>query len=97
MIKNMGTIDRAIRALFAIVVAVLYFTNVISDTVALILGILAIVFLAYAWLGPYMPNVLAHRGFLWKYIIEYQAYGLEGLYSSAVGVSSRPWSATQAA
>jgi len=46
MTKNMGTIDRAIRTLLAIVVAILYFTGEISGTTALVLGILAIVFLA---------------------------------------------------
>ena len=43
--KNMGNTDRIIRVVLALVVAVLYFTNVISGTLALILGILAVVFL----------------------------------------------------
>lgn len=43
--KNMGSTDRIIRALFAVVVAVLYFTNVIGGTLAIILGILAVIFL----------------------------------------------------
>ena len=46
MKQNMGTIDRAIRTLLAILVAVLYFTGEISGTTALVLGILAIVFFA---------------------------------------------------
>jgi len=46
MTKNMGTIDRAIRTLLAFVVAILYFTGEISGTTALVMGILAIVFLA---------------------------------------------------
>ena len=45
MKKNMGTLDRIIRLILVAVVAVLYFTNVISGTLALILGILAAVFL----------------------------------------------------
>ena len=51
MKQNMGSIDRIIRAVFAVVVAVLYFTNVISGTAALILGILAIVFLLTSAIG----------------------------------------------
>jgi predicted ABC-type sugar transport system permease subunit len=43
--KNMGTTDRIIRLLLAAVIAVLYFTGVISGTVGLILAILAVVFL----------------------------------------------------
>ena len=43
--KNVGNIDRIIRALFAVIVAALYFTNVISGTLALILGIAAVILL----------------------------------------------------
>ncbi|MBT29739.1 MAG: hypothetical protein CMO01_08760 [Thalassobius sp.] len=45
MKKNMGTADKVIRIAIAAIVAVLYFTNVISGTVAIIAGILAIIFL----------------------------------------------------
>lgn len=51
MPKNVGTIDRVVRFLFAVVVAVLYFGGFISGTLALILGILAIVFLATSIVG----------------------------------------------
>lgn len=46
MKKNMGLADRMIRILVAIIVAALYFTHVISGTLAIVLGILAIVFVA---------------------------------------------------
>ncbi|MDZ7773214.1 MAG: DUF2892 domain-containing protein [Balneolaceae bacterium] len=45
MKKNMGTTDRSLRILLAIVVAVLYVTETISGTTALVLGIVAAVFL----------------------------------------------------
>ena len=44
MKKNMGTIDKAIRILVAVVVVILYFTNVISGTLGIILLALAAVF-----------------------------------------------------
>ncbi|HRG01147.1 MAG: DUF2892 domain-containing protein [Bacteroidia bacterium] len=44
MKKNMGNIDRIIRILVAIVIAVLFFTNVISGTLGLVLLVLAGVF-----------------------------------------------------
>lgn len=44
MKKNMGNTDRAIRVLLAVIIAALFFTNVISGTLALVLGILAGVF-----------------------------------------------------
>lgn len=46
MKKNMGTADRAIRTVLAIVFAVLYATNVITGTLGIVLLVLAGVFLA---------------------------------------------------
>lgn len=40
----MGSFDKAIRLVVAAVIAILYFTNVIQGTLALVLGVLAIVF-----------------------------------------------------
>ncbi len=51
MKKNMGTIDRVIRILLAIVVAILYLTGNISGTAAIILGILAVVFILTSVIG----------------------------------------------
>lgn len=51
MKKNMGTIDKVIRILVAVVVVVLYFTNVISGTLGIILLILAGVFVLTSLLG----------------------------------------------
>ncbi|GAB4287937.1 MAG: hypothetical protein Kow0098_05150 [Ignavibacteriaceae bacterium] len=45
MKKNMGTVDRAVRILIAVIIAVLYFTDQITGTAAVILGIFAIIFL----------------------------------------------------
>jgi hypothetical protein len=45
MKKNMGTIDRVLRTILAVVVAVLYFAGSITGTAAVILGILAVIFL----------------------------------------------------
>jgi len=56
--KNMGSLDRIIRITFAAVVAVLYFNGTISGTLALILGILAVIFLftsVFAFCPLYLP------------------------------------------
>jgi len=45
MKKNMGTVDRVVRAIFAVVVAILYFSGSISGTAAVILGVLAVIML----------------------------------------------------
>ncbi|MFM8740806.1 MAG: DUF2892 domain-containing protein [Cytophagales bacterium] len=46
MKKNMGKEDRIIRVMAAMVVAALYFTGVISGVVAIILMVVAAVFIA---------------------------------------------------
>lgn len=51
MKKNMGSIDKAIRIVVAIVIAVLYFTNQISGTMAIIGLILAAVFVLTSFMG----------------------------------------------
>ncbi len=45
MTKNMGTADRIIRFIFAALVALLYFTGIISGTLGAILSIVAVIFL----------------------------------------------------
>ena len=58
MTKNMGTADRAIRTVLAVLIAVLYFTGTISGTLAVVLGIVAIAFLATSligWCPLYVP------------------------------------------
>jgi hypothetical protein len=45
MKKNMGTADRVIRILVAVVVLILYFTNIISGTVAIVLLALSGIFI----------------------------------------------------
>ena len=51
MRKNVGNLDRIIRVVLALVVAVLYFAGQISGTAALVLGILAVIFLATGAMG----------------------------------------------
>jgi hypothetical protein len=58
MKKNMGTVDRVVRAIFAVVVAILYFTGSISGTAAIILGVIAVMMLLTSITGvcpPYGP------------------------------------------
>lgn len=44
MKKNMGSLDKVIRIILALVIGVLYFTNIISGTLAIILLVLSAVF-----------------------------------------------------
>jgi Na+(H+)/acetate symporter ActP len=51
MKKNMGLIDRTVRTILAIVVAILYFTNQITGTAAIILGLFAVIFLVTSFIS----------------------------------------------
>ena len=44
MKKNMGTIDKVIRILVAVTIAILFFTHLITGTLAIILIALAVIF-----------------------------------------------------
>ena len=64
MKKNMGTIDRVIRILIAALVIVLYFTNIISGTLGIILLIVAGVFILTSLVSVcplYMPLGISTR------------------------------------
>ena len=64
MKKNMGTVDKVIRILVAVVVVILYFTNVISGTLAIILLALSAIFVVTSILGIcplYMPLGLSTK------------------------------------
>ena len=50
MKKNMGNLDRGLR-IAAVIIGILYATHVINGTLALILGILALVFIATSFIS----------------------------------------------
>lgn len=51
MKKNLSQADRIIRVILAAVLAVLYFTNVISGTLGIVLLVLAVVFAGTAFIS----------------------------------------------
>ena len=62
--QNMGTLDRIIRLVIAAVIAVVYFTGNLSGLAAIILGILAVIFVATSLIGfcpLYLPFGLSTR------------------------------------
>ena len=61
---NMGPIDRTIRLAVSAIIAVLYFMGQITGTVAIVLGIVAIAFLATSltgWCPGYLPFGISTR------------------------------------
>jgi hypothetical protein len=67
MKKNMGNTDRIIRVILAAVIAVLYFTNVITGTLAYVLLALGGIFLLTSLIGfcplyvPFGLNTCARK------------------------------------
>lgn len=58
MKKNMGTVDRVLRVVAAVLVLALYLTGQITGTAALILGIIAVIFILTSTVGScplYLP------------------------------------------
>ncbi|WP_413692164.1 TRAP transporter permease [Psychromonas sp. KJ10-2] len=52
------------------------------------LMVVAIIFLAYSVAGPYMPEIIAHKGVTLKELVNHQWLTTEGVFGIAVGVSS---------
>jgi hypothetical protein len=64
MKKNMGSIDQVIRILIAIVIGILYYTETISGTLALVLAALAGIFVLTSLISfcpLYLPFGLSTR------------------------------------
>jgi hypothetical protein len=61
---NMGSVDRVIRLVIAVGIAVLYFTGRISGTLAIVLGLVALIFAVTStigWCPAYLPFGLSTR------------------------------------
>ena len=62
MKQNMGSIDKIVRVLAAVVIGVLYFTDQITGIAAIILGVFAVIFLLTSVVGfcpLYLPLKLS--------------------------------------
>lgn len=70
------------------IVAVLLVLEATRRAVGISLSIVAAVFLLYAHFGPYMPGVLAHRGYSITRIAEHMYLTTEGIFGLPLSVSS---------
>ena len=60
----MGSSDRILRIAAAVLIAVLYFAGVLSGTIAVLLGIIASIFVLtsfFGWCPAYLPFGLSTR------------------------------------
>lgn len=65
MKQNMGSLDRLIRTLLAVLIVILYFTGQITGLAAIVLGIVAVIFLATSLIGfcpLYVPLKISTTG-----------------------------------
>jgi Protein of unknown function (DUF2892) len=64
MKKNMSSVDKAVRMLVAVVISILYFTKIISGTLAIVLLIIAGIFIITSFMGScplYLPFGISTR------------------------------------
>ena len=80
---NVTPIDMILGAL-----AILITLEITRRVVGPELPIVAIVFLLYAKMGPYLPGLLAHRGYSFERIISHMYLALEGIMGIPLGVSA---------
>jgi hypothetical protein len=60
MTRNMGLADRVLRVLVAILIAILYISGTIGGWVALVLGVIAVVFVVTSAMG-FCPGYLPFK------------------------------------
>ncbi len=78
-----STLDLAFAAL-----AVLLVLEMARRALGWALPIIAMAFLAYALLGPYLPGILHHRGYDLQRILNQMYLTTEGIYGLPLGVSA---------
>ncbi|MEN6315604.1 MAG: TRAP transporter fused permease subunit [Clostridiaceae bacterium] len=69
------------------VILILLILDITWRTVGFALTVIAVVFLAFALLGPYMPDIIAHKGYDIPYITNYISWTMEGIFGTPIGAS----------
>lgn len=70
------------------IVGVLLVLEATRRVMGWIMPMIASVFLAYVFLGPYMPDLVAHVGFTPERVAYHMFFTMEGIFGSALGVSA---------
>lgn len=73
---------------FVALIGLLIVFEITRRTSGWTLPILASIFVAYAFAGPYLPGILNHRGYSWERFVTY-IYGLDGVFGVTLDVSSK--------
>lgn len=78
-IGNPNTLDIIMGA-----IAILLSIELARRAVGYALPVMAVVFLLYAYFGPFVPGMLGHYGFSGMRIVEFVAAGMSGVYGDVV-------------
>ena len=70
------------------IVGILTVIEATRRVVGIPMVIVVLCFLAYAFAGPYMPGILAHRGLTPEQLVAHIYYTTEGMFGIPLGVSS---------
>ncbi len=70
------------------VVMIVVLLEAARRALGLALPILALIFLGYSFVGPYMPDILRHRGIPLEYVINDQYLSTTGILGVPLGVST---------
>ncbi len=87
LLFRFGVMPTAMDSFVALLGLVIVF-EITRRTSGWTLPILASVFIAYAFLGPYLPGILNHRGYSWDRFVTY-IFGLDGVFGVTLDVSSK--------
>ncbi|CAM4221313.1 TRAP transporter permease [Nocardiopsis rhodophaea] len=70
------------------IVAILLLLEACRRVIGPFMSVLAMVFVAYAWLGPLLPDTIAHRGYTYQRIVYHTYLFQEGIYGLALGIAA---------
>ncbi|ABR50773.1 TRAP transporter, 4TM/12TM fusion protein [Alkaliphilus metalliredigens QYMF] len=74
--------------IFMGIIAILLVLEVTRRSIGPELPIIAIIFIAYVFMGPYIPGMLGHRGYSVARIVNQLYMTTEGIFGTPLGVSS---------
>lgn len=77
------TVDVAVGAL-----AIFLVLEATRRKVGLALPIIALIFIGYAFAGPYLPAIIAHRGYSLRRVVDHLFYTSEGIFGVPLWVSA---------
>lgn len=87
LLFRFGVMPTTIDAVVAIMGLIVVF-EITRRTSGWTLPILATIFMGYAFLGPYLPGILNHRGYSMERFVTY-IFGVDGVFGVTLDVSSK--------